>query len=66
MGLFSAFKKKNKDSVESSIKDGFAPSVGIDDIITYKQEGDMVYAYYNQKVLDAYIYNRAKERRDGT
>ena len=60
--VFIFIKKKNKDSVESSIKDGFAPSVGIDDIITYKQEGDMVYAYYNQKVLDAYIYNRAKER----
>lgn len=60
--VFTSIKKKNKESVESSIKDEFVPSVSIDDIITYKQEGDMVYAYYNQGALDAYIYNRAKEK----
>lgn len=40
------------------------PSVDIDDIITYKEENGVINAYYNQRALDIYIYNRARTRTD--
>lgn len=36
--------------------------ISADDILTYKKEGDVVYAYLNQTALDAFLYNRAKIR----
>lgn len=36
--------------------------ISADDILTYKKEGDVVYAYLNQTALDAILYNRAKIR----
>ena len=40
------------------------PSVDIDDIITYKEENGVINAYYNQRALDIYLYNRARTRTD--
>lgn len=36
--------------------------ISADDILTYKKEGDVVYAYLNQTALDAFLCNRAKIR----
>lgn len=37
------------------------PNNIIDDIIVYKKENGLIHAYLNQKALDIYLYNRAKE-----
>ena len=39
-------------------------TTSMDCIITYKKENDVVYGYLNQKALDAFLFNRAKERTD--
>ena len=33
-----------------------------DDIIIYKEDNGIVYAYFNKNAFDIYLYNRAKER----
>ena len=35
--------------------------INTDDIITYKEDGGIIYGYFNQEVMDNFLYNRAKE-----
>lgn len=57
------------DSTSSQQEELFAgkagttgPAISTDDILTYKKEGDVVYGYLNQTVLDTILYNLANKK----
>lgn len=63
MNFLKKIRTSSKREVLFAEKTETAESViSADDILTYKKEGDVVYAYLNQTALDAFLYNRAKIR----
>lgn len=63
--FWDIFKKKKSSSEESDNSNEpiiTEEKLSSCDIISYKEEGGVVYGYLNQNALDVALYNRAKER----
>lgn len=61
-GLDTESSSAQKGVLNLDVEGNNTPATSSDSIITYKKEYDVVYGYLNQKALDTFLFNRAKER----